>query len=150
VLLGFFLGFTLLAYQDTMSTKAQAEEIIAVEQPLPREVRIEVKINWTRERIEREIRETFPESPETALKIAKCESGFDPDIQSHHIGKDGKQEPSYGIFQIHSPSWHARAKKLGLEDYRTDPGDNIKMARHIFDGAGKKWTDWSCYTKRMI
>lgn len=109
-------------------------------------VLIEVKIEWNRARIEERIREVFPEAPNTAVAIAKCESGLVKDVQSHHV-RNGIREPSYGIFQIHSPSWHKRAIALGYEDYKTDPGDNIKMARYIYDNAGKSFKDWSCYTQ---
>lgn len=115
----------------------------------PREVRIEVKIDWTTERIEKEIRDTFPEDPDTAVKIAKCESGLHPDIQSRHVLYYG-QEKSFGLFQIHKPDWHTTALRLGYDNYQTEVQDNIKMARYIYEHAGKKWTDWSCYNKGMI
>jgi len=111
-------------------------------------VLVEVAIEWNRDRIEEEIRKVFPEAPNTAVAIAKCESGLVKDIQSHYV-RDGIREPSFGIFQIHSPSWHKRAIALGYEDYRTDPGDNIKMARFIYDNAGQSFKDWTCYTKGM-
>lgn len=127
--------------------EAHAEPMTAIMEP--QVVLIEVEIDWTRERIIREIEETFPEDPDTALAIAKCESGLVADIQSRHILHYG-QERSFGIFQIHSPDWHHKAMQLGYEEYRTDPGDNIAMARYIYEQAGKRWTPWSCYTKRMI
>ena len=46
-------------------------------------VLIEVKIEWNRARIEERIREVFPEAPNTAVAIAKCESGLVKDVQSH-------------------------------------------------------------------
>lgn len=117
--------------------------------PVAKEVRVEVKIDWTKERIEKEIRDTFPEDPETAVKIAKCESGLKADIQSRHQLSYG-QERSFGIFQIHAPDWHEEAVLLGYDDYKTDPGDNIKMARYIYDEARGTWRDWSCYNNRML
>lgn len=111
-------------------------------------VLVEVKIEWDRARIEEEIRKVFPEAPNTAVAIAYCESGLVKDIQSHHV-RNGTREPSYGVFQIHAPSWHKRAVALGLEDYKTDPGDNIQMARYIYDAAGQSFNDWTCYTKGM-
>lgn len=127
--------------------EAHAEPLTAIMEP--QVVLIEVEIDWTRERIIREIEETFPEDPSTALAIAKCESGLVADIQSKHILHYG-QERSFGIFQIHAPDWHHKAMQLGYEDYQTDPGDNIAMARYIYEQAGKRWTPWSCYNKRMI
>jgi len=109
---------------------------------------IRAEIDWTAERIEQEIRATFPEDPITAVAVAKCESGLVLNIQSHHITSAGYQEPSFGIFQIHSPSWHERAVALGYANYRTDPADNIKMARYIYDSRGS-FRDWTCYTKGL-
>lgn len=106
---------------------------------------IRVDIDWTEERIIEEIRATFPEEPDVAVAIAKCESHLVSDIQSHWV-TNGQQEQSFGIFQIHSPSWDARAKQLGYANYRTDPADNIKMARYIYDARGN-FNDWTCYTK---
>ncbi len=124
-----------------------AEAATTTEAVEPQVVRI--KISYSKEGIEQLIRDTFPEDPETAVKIAKCESGLKADIQSRHILHYG-QEQSFGVFQIHKPDWHQTALRLGYEDYKTDPADNIAMARYIYDAAGKKWTDWSCYNKRMI
>lgn len=115
----------------------------------PQEVRIEVVVNWDKNRIEQEIRTVFWEDPETAVKVAKCESGLRADIQSHHTLSYGR-ERSFGIFQIHEPDWSVKADKLELYDWRTSPEDNIKMARYIYDSAGKRFTPWSCYTKKMI
>lgn len=106
-------------------------------------VQLEVKIEWTKERIEQEIRTVFHEAPNTAVAIFKCESGLRADIQSHHTLSYGREE-SFGVTQIHARDWHKKAIALGFENYRTDPGDNLKMARHIYDGRGN-FKDWSCY-----
>lgn len=107
-----------------------------------------LEIAWDEESIIKKIKDTFPEDPETAVKVAKCESGWKM-IQSNHV-TNGVREPSHGIFQIHKPSWDRVAKELGYWNYQTDVEENIKMARFIYDNAGKKWKDWSCYTKKMI
>ena len=117
--------------------------VYAREPEQPQVVLIETKINWTPERIEKEIRDTFPESPNTAMAIAKCESGLDPDIQSQHTLSYG-QERSFGIFQIHEPDWKDTAIRLDLPRWRTDPEENIQLARYIYDTAGKSWKPWSC------
>lgn len=141
IVMGLFIDWSLSnPYIDVVHAQETIEE--------PQEVRIQVVIDWTPERIEKEIRDTFPESPDIAVRIAKCESGLKM-IQSNHVA-NGKREESFGIMQIHSPSWETKAHQLGLGDYRTDIQQNIKMARFIFDNAGKKWTDWSCFTKKMI
>lgn len=108
---------------------------------------VEAEIDWTKERIIKEIRETFPEDPDTAVAIAKCESGLIPDQQSKHILSYG-QEESYGIMQIHARDHHDTAIALGFEDYKTDPADNLAVARHLKDRRGN-WNDWMCYTKGL-
>ncbi len=127
------------------ATVVEAKNEVVEEQP--QEVRIEVI--WSKDEIEKEIRRVFHEEPNTAVAVAKCESGLIPDIQSQHKQSYG-QERSFGIFQIHAPDWHNKAIALGFNDYRTDVADNIKMARYIYDSAGKKWTPWSCFSKKMI
>ena len=148
MLAGILLGIAIGAARNVYGTDTP-HIIQVVEASEPQEVRIEVIIDWTPERIKQEIRSTFPEDPETAVKIAQCESGLNPTIQSNHTWR-GERERSFGLFQVHSDSWDTKAKQLGLPDYRTDVIQNIQMARYIYDNAGKRWTDWSCYTKRMI
>ena len=100
----------------------------------PKEVLIGTKIDWTRERIIKEIRDTFPEDPDTAVAIAKCESGLNPNA----VGPTD----DHGIFQLHAPSH-------GLEDIDVyDPKENIAFARKLYDE--RKWLPWVCYTHNMI
>ncbi len=148
VLLGILAGISLdgITNKHMIVQEVQAEVV----QPEPIEVQIEVVYNWDKDKIISEIEKAFPEDPKTAVAIAKCESGLKVDIQSHHIGKDGKQERSFSLFQIHEPSWDKVATRLGYGDYKTSPRDNIDMARYIYVQSGKKWGAWSCYTKRMI
>lgn len=107
----------------------------------PREVRIEVIYNWTPERIEQEIREVFPEQPELAVAVFHCESSLIPTAKG--------PTSDYGIAQIHKPSWHDKAIRLGYENYQTDVKDNLAMARYIYDNAGGTFRDWVCYTKGL-
>ena len=93
------------------------------------------------------IQETFPEDPDTAVAIAKCESGLDAKIQSYHQLSYGREE-SFGVFQIHSPHWNDKALELGYTNYKTDVEDNLLMARYIYEQMG--WSAWSCFTKNMI
>lgn len=97
---------------------------------------VEVRVEWTEERIVEEIKKTFPEEPELAVAIARCESNFKPSA----VGPTS----DYGIFQIHAPSWDSKARQLGLENYRTDVQENLAMARHIYLNANKTWRDWVC------
>jgi hypothetical protein len=131
------------------SNQAYVVEHVNAATTTPVEVQIIVKINWTEERILQEIRTTFPETPDLAVAVARCESGLKADIQSRHVLSYG-QERSFGVFQVHEPDWGKTADRLGLDNWRTDPGDNIKLARYIYEQAGKRWTPWSCYNKRMI
>lgn len=144
VLVGILMGLFIQISLDN-ATIVEARNEVVEEQP--QEVRIEVV--WSKDEIEKEIRRVFHEEPNTAVAVAKCESGLIADIQSQHSLSYG-QERSFGIFQIHAPDWHNKAIALGFNDYRTDVEDNIKMARYIYDSAGKKWTPWSCFTKKMI
>lgn len=130
-------------------TEAQIIPVVyAVEKPVAKEILIEVHINWTEDRIIEEIRAMFPEAPNTAVAIARCESGLRPVIQSHHILDYGREE-SYGVFQIHARDWHQTALRLGYTNYQTDPGENIKMARYLYDGRDGNFNDWTCYKTGM-
>jgi hypothetical protein len=69
----------------------------------------------------------FPEwTLDTAVAIARCESGFRPNA----TGSQGEM----GLWQIH-PRWHS--------DATYDPLGNAKAAYRISDG-GTDWGAWSC------
>jgi hypothetical protein len=93
--------------------------------------------------------DTFPERPRTALAIVACESGFEIDVRSKHILSYGREE-SYGLFQIHARVHHETAMRLGLTEYKTDPEQNAKMARYIYESAGHSFQPWTCYSKNLI
>jgi hypothetical protein len=79
---------------------AHAEEVA------PKEVQIEVVIDWTKDRINQEIEKKAKEygtSATTLKRIVECESGYVTDVQSHHILSYGR-EKSFGLAQIHLPS----------------------------------------------
>lgn len=139
---GILLGLLLDGLNKPVVEVALAETVV-VEEVKPIVVMLEIKVDWTRERIIKEIRDTFPEAPNTAVAIFKCESGLKADIQSGHILSYGREQ-SFGVTQIHARDWHNKAMKLGFTKYRTDPGDNLKMARYIYNGRGN-FKDWSCY-----
>lgn len=127
----------------------EAEAKMVTATTTPKEVMIEVVIDWEKPgRIKEEIETVFSEAPGTALAVAKCESSLKM-VQSHHQQPYGR-ERSFGVFQIHEPDWADDAARLGLDNWRTDPGENIKLARYIYDSAGKSFKPWSCYSKRMI
>lgn len=135
--------FTEVYYKPhfVINVEASTEQIVLEEEP--REVRIKVIYNWDKTRIEKEIRKAFPETPNTAVAIAKCESRLEIEVQSEHILWYG-QEQSFGLFQIHAPDHEENAIRLGFGDYRTNPVHNIAYARWLYDTNGG-WTDWTCY-----
>lgn len=110
------LLYALTAHAETIVYEAPVEEIIK------------------EKTIEEKIREIFPEDPDTALAIAKCESNLNPLAISHT--NDG------GIFQI---NWihDTRLAKLGLDKFNVD--DNLKFARILYDE--RKWLPWTCFKK---
>jgi len=100
------------------------------------------------------IRETFHETPNTAVAVAMAESGMRMVQSNHTYPKDmdgqrsGSRERSFCIYQIHEPAHHATAVRLGYENYQTDVEDCVKMARVIYDQAGG-WSPWTVYNKKM-
>lgn len=144
------VAIILAACIDQLNTASVIEHInipVAEASPVGKEVRIEVRVNWTQERIEQEIRSVFPNDPDVAVRVAKCESGLDADIQSHHQLSYGR-ERSFGVFQIHEPDWGKKAIELGFDEWKTNPAHNIAMARYIYNQAGG-WSPWTCYKKKM-
>lgn len=84
----------------------------------PQEVLIEVQVDWTKERIRKQVQEQaekyavpFDEMWETIL----CESGASTTIQSHYIRKDGTREQSYGLAQIHLPDHPTVTKEQAID-----------------------------------
>lgn len=144
VLVGILTGlFIQISLDSATVVEAKNEEVVEE----PKEVMIEIV--WDKVEIEKEIRRVFHEEPNTAVKVAKCESGLIPDIQSQHKLSYG-QERSFGLFQAHEPDWGHVAKDLGLTKWKTDVQENIQLARHIYDVSGKSFRAWSCYSKKMI
>lgn len=102
-------------------------------------VMIEVKIDWTKDRIIQEIdtdAHKYGVSAQLMKKLIQCESGFDTDIRSNHILSYGREQ-SYGLVQIHLPAHPDVSKEEAI-----DPTFAIDfMARNI--AAGRK-DMWSC------
>lgn len=84
--------------------------------------------------VEEQIRKTFPEDPETAIAVAKCESRLD----NSRIGDTHLPEPSYGLFQINR-HWNPQ---FSVEELQTLEG-NLHAGREIYEEGG--WNRWSCY-----
>lgn len=139
ILGGIFLGLSIDSRQKPL---VFVNEAVAASEPLPKPLTVMIEVAYSKEGIERLIRETFHEMPNTAVAIAKAEGGLLAEIQSHYK-VDGIQEPSFCTFQIHEPSWMREAERLGYGDYKTNVESCIKMARVIYDRHG--WQPWSAY-----
>jgi hypothetical protein len=70
---------------------------------------------------------------DAAVKIAYCESGFDPGINAYG------NEDSRGLWQIHYPA-HPEYHHLDLYD----PEINAECAYEIFVKSGRDFSDWTC------
>jgi hypothetical protein len=142
IIFGTVVGGVLIDIQIAEAYKVEEVQAVTVEVK-PQVALIEVVYNWTPERLEQEIRETFKEAPNTAVAIAKAEGGLKVEIRSQNKLSYG-QEKSYCTFQIHAPDHDATAKKLGLGDYRTNPKSCVKLAYHIYKDAGgfSPWTEY--------
>lgn len=114
---------------------------VVVEEPEPREVRIEVVYNWTPERIAQEIDKVFPDAP-IMHDVMRCESGGNNDAYNPTNGSHDN-----GLFQISDLYHGPRVRSLGLDV--GNPADNIKFARILYDESGLQ--PWSaskdCWSK---
>lgn len=115
-----------------------------VEQEEPQEVLIETKIDWTEERIIKEIRDTFTETPNTAVAVAKAESGvhLKPDAYNPewHYDKNGNKicQGSYGLMQI------ACVHHISDPEALFDVEFNLQKAKEIYSEQG--WSPWGGYS----
>lgn len=135
-----------ILFDVSLQNANTAEAMNVTASTTPQVVQIEVVYNWDDKAVvERFIRTTFPEEPNTAVAVATEEGGLWKERQSDYH-KNGVREPSFCTFQIHEPSWMREAKRLGYEDYKTNPKSCILMARHIYDTTGKNFNQWSAYT----
>lgn len=105
-------------------------------------------IDWTKERIEQEIKtasDKYGVSYEKMYNTIKCESGFDIDIQSYHTLSYGREQ-SFGIAQFHIPSRNRTADGTVItKEMALDPVIALDaMAYHFSQGNAKAWT---CYRK---
>ena len=146
----------LSALEDSFaSSTAQYEAHKANFLAKKKELQKEIGIFWSDPaNIRRLIMDTFPEDPYTAVAVAMAESGLRM-IQSRHTypkdmdgQKAGSTEKSFCYFQIHAPAHAGTAKRMGLEDYKTNPESCVKVARIVYEQAGG-WTPWTVYTKKM-
>ena len=111
------------------------------------------------QKIQQYIIEVFGDDAMQALKIAECESGFNPSrIGDQHLMSNNAQTgewigDSIGIFQVRTggSDWNrANANGLSVEAFRAKLKNweyNINYAKTIFDRAGD-WSPWhNCAVK---
>ena len=119
---------------------AEAKEVV-VKEDAPQ---IVIKIDWTKERIEKEIRtaaDKYGVSYDKMYYTIKCESGFNIKIRSQHILSYG-QEDSWGLAQFHLPSRNRDASgKVITKEMALDPAQALDaMAFHFSKGNARAWT----------
>ena len=129
VLTTFMLG----AYIVSIEPKAIAYQ----SEYVPHEVEFIIQYDWTdKERVRQEIRKVFPESPNTFIRIAECESGL---LEKSHNAKTNDN----GIFQINEMYHGKEMKKLGLDANNVQ--DNLKFARILYEQSGT--ASWGASSK---
>lgn len=137
----FFIVFDIInkphIFEAQQVAEAYVEEVIE-----PEVVMIEVR--YETEGVERMIRETFVETPNTAVAIAKGESGhllkadaYNPEW--HYDARGNKVcQGSYGVMQV------ACVHNLADPEALFDVEFNIKVARRIYEARGN-FNDWGAY-----
>jgi soluble lytic murein transglycosylase-like protein len=120
----------LLGLLASLSLSLQTHEVVyaAEVKEEPKEVLIETV--WSEEGIKQKIRETFPEDPDRAVAIAKCESGLNPKAVS--------PTNDHGLMQINKT---VHTVEGDIYDVET----NLKYARKLYDE--RKWQPWVCAKK---
>ena len=127
-------GIITFAFQ----VKAERVTYTAEEEPVVhKEVLIEVETE--EDKIIRRIKETFPEDPENAVRIAECESGFRKEVVS--------PTNDHGLMQINLTVHEDDVEALGIDVYSVE--DNLKFARMLYDEIGpdgqpRHWKPWVC------
>jgi hypothetical protein len=129
----------------TYSKPILIQQAIASEE-VPMEVLIEIKYDWTEERVKQEIKtaaDKYGVSYEKMNAVVKCESGYDIDIQSHHILNYGR-ELSFGLAQWHIPAGNRTAEgKVITKEMALNPIIALDAMAYYFSiGNAKAWT---CY-----
>ena len=140
VIMAAIVGGILIDIKIAEAYKVEVQEIIVVAEK--KEVRIEVV--YSKDSTEAEIRRTFAEEPNTAVAVAKAESGINLKADAYnpewHYDKNGNKicQGSYGVFQIACVHEPENPKKLFDVQY------NIKRAKEIRNGG--TWKQWGGYS----
>ncbi len=71
--------------------------------------------------------------PELMVRIARCESGFNPAAQN-------KTSSASGIYQYINSTWQSQSLKYGITTQKNDPYGQIELtARILADGGIHHW-----------
>ncbi|MER5552554.1 peptidoglycan-binding protein [Streptomyces sp. NPDC002793] len=90
---------------------------------------------WSKERVAARIRQVFEEKPDTALRIALCQSFLDP----LHITPNTNGTRNWGVFQISD----ARLRDLrGTPEKAMNPEWNIRAAHQLW-AQDADFSDWA-------
>ncbi|UOF78875.1 lyZ1 [Caudoviricetes sp.] len=145
-IIGGILCFGIQIYMESdkvphVTEVAEAFEVKKEVKPEPKTVLIEVRVDWTPERIAQEIDKVFPDAP-IMHDVMRCESGGNNDAYNPTNGSHDN-----GLFQISDLYHGPRVRALGLDV--GDPADNIAFARILYDESGLQ--PWSaskdCWSK---
>lgn len=120
-------------FEAQQVAEAYVEEVIVE----PVEVMIEIKYDWTQERIEQEIRTVFKEEPEKAVRVAMCEGIVNGKLNPTVVNPTNGSNDT-GIFQISMKYHGAEVARQGLD--MTNVIDNINYAYQLYKKNG--WNDW--------
>jgi hypothetical protein len=128
-----------------------AENAEAHEEPVVEEVVEEKRvpvilvpyIDWTRERIEKEIEthaQAYKVNAETMKKVVECESNFYKDAHNTSDPYGGAK----GVAQFLEPTFRAYAPKAGIVNHDIwNPEHQLKTMAYMFSlGEARQWT---CY-----
>lgn len=139
VTLGVVGGVLIFLSQDVEYVQAaNADHVPVMEKETePRIALIEVRINWTAERIAQEIDKVFPDAP-IMHKVMACESNGNIEAYNPTNGSHDN-----GLFQISDLYHGKRVRSLGLDV--GNPADNIAYARMLYDESGLQ--PWSASKK---
>jgi hypothetical protein len=86
-----------------------------------------------------EIVAVFGSSAQSAIAVARCESGFDPNAYNPYAIGNSHAE---GVFQILYPSTWNTTSYSGSSPYNYTA--NIHAAHQIFARDGYTWREWEC------
>lgn len=100
---------------------------VEAEEPVKEHAVVQIEVRWSEERIIERIREYFPEDPDRAVAIAKCESNLNPKAIS--------PTNDHGLMQINKT---VHVVEGDIYDVET----NLAFARKLYDE--RKWKPWVC------